>query len=81
MHNTNKVKRAIFQHTAEWFLEHPPLEEVGGFISQIIEDYRHGFYTKPHALKILEVEHNEYIEHYIYSSSEIFMDIMETKDI
>ena len=71
MYKPDKVKNAIFQITAEWFLDHPPVEEVGGVISQIIEDYRHGFYTKPHALRILEVEHKEYIEKYIYRSSEI----------
>lgn len=77
MYNPNKVERAIFQITAEWFLDHPPVQEVGGFIAQVIEDYRHGFFTKPHALKILEVEHQDYIEKYIHRSSEIFVDIME----
>jgi hypothetical protein len=75
MYKPNKVKKAIFQITAEWFLEHAPVQEVGGFISQIIGDYRDGFYTKPHALKILEVEHQVYIEKYIYRSSEILMEM------
>jgi hypothetical protein len=74
MKNQNKTETAIFQITAEWFLDHPPIEEVGGFISQIIEGYRNGFYTRPHALKILEVEHVEYIEQYIHRSSEIIME-------
>ncbi len=77
MSKRNKVENAIFQITAEWFLEHPPLEEVGGFISQVIEGYRNGFYTKPHALKILEVEHQEYIEQYLHRSSEIMMERMQ----
>lgn len=77
MHKPDKVERAIFQTTVEWFLDHPPIQEVGGFISQVIEDYRHDFYTKEHAVKILEVEHKEYIEKYIYRSSQIFMELMD----
>jgi hypothetical protein len=71
MYKKNKVEKAVFQITAEWFLEHPPIQEVGGFISQIIGDFRDGFYTKTHALRILQAEHKEYIEKYIYRSSEI----------
>jgi hypothetical protein len=74
MHKPDKTKKAIFQITAEWFLDHPPLEEVGGFVSQVIEGYRDGFYTKPHAMKILEVEHKEYIEKYIHRNSELFVE-------
>jgi hypothetical protein len=77
MNKPDKVKTAIFQITSEWLLEHPPVQEIGGFISQIIEYYRHGFYTKTHALRILEVEHKEYIENYIYRSSEILDSMYE----
>lgn len=71
MHKPDKVEKAIFKITAEWFLDHPPIEEIGGFISQLISDYRDGFHSRSHALKALEVEHEEYIVNYIYRSSEI----------
>lgn len=71
MYNQNKVEKAAFKTVSNWLLDHPPLQEVGGFISQIIEGYREGAYTKIHALKILEVEHKEYIEHYIQRAKEI----------
>ena len=76
MPKQNKTETAIFQITAEWFLDHPPIEEVGGFISQIIEGYRNGFYTRPHALKIIEAYHADDIQQYIYRSSEIMMERM-----
>ena len=56
---------------ALFLLKYPPLSEIGGLISQIIEDYRDGFYTEEIALKILQVEHKEYIKKYIERAKEI----------
>jgi hypothetical protein len=74
MYNQDKVEKAVFKTVSLWLLEHPPLQEVGGFISQVIEGYREGAYTKIHALKILEVEHREYIERYIQRAKEIALE-------
>lgn len=75
MYKPDKVEKIAFKAVGEWLLEHPPLQEIGGFISQIIEGYREGAYTKIHALKILEVEHKEFIELYIKRNQQIFEDL------
>lgn len=75
MYKPNKVEKIAFKAVSEWLLEYPPLQEIGGFISQIIEGYREGAYTKIHALKILEVEHKEFIELYIKRNQQIFEDL------
>ena len=73
MYKPEKVQKAVFRTISIWLLEHPPLAEIGGFTSQIVEGYRQGLYTKIHALKILEVEHKEYIEKYIARAKEIMV--------
>lgn len=75
MYKPDKVEKIAFKTVSEWLLEHPPLQEIGGFISQIIEGYREGAYTKIHALKILEVEHKEFVELYIKRNQQIFEDL------
>lgn len=76
MYKPDKVEKLAFKTVCEWLLEHPPLQEIGGFTSQIVEGYREGAYTKIHALKILEVEHKEFINLYIKRNQQIFEDLI-----
>jgi hypothetical protein len=55
----------MFNTVAAFLLEHPPLEEIGGPVLDIIENYREGFITKQKALDDMLNNHQKFLENYI----------------
>jgi hypothetical protein len=50
---------------ALFLLKHPPLEEIGGSITEVIERYRYHMLTEAEALEILTTKHKKYIQDYV----------------
>lgn len=55
----------MYQHIIEFLLEVPPLDEIGGRVGHIIEQYRAGILPKSSCVaKILE-EHHRFLQDYV----------------
>lgn len=50
---------------AEFLLEHPPLDEIGGPITDIVETYRANACTKEHALEQMKIKFGDVLQKYI----------------
>lgn len=61
----------MFNTVALFLLEHPPLEEIGGPILDIVENYRDGFITKQKALEDILKNHHNFLENYITQAASI----------
>lgn len=57
--------------TALFLLEHPPLDEIGGAMIDIIESYRIGSMTKDNAATQLVTEFKPALTKYMNKSSDI----------
>lgn len=57
--------------TALFLLEHPPLDEIGGAMIDIIESYRFGSLTKNNAVAQLVTEFEPALIKYMNQSSDI----------
>lgn len=61
----------MYNTIASFLLEHPPLEEIGGSIVDIIENYREGFVSKEKALEEILSKHADFIEKYIVNATKL----------
>lgn len=60
-----------FEKISIFLLEHPPLEEIGGPIVDVIEMYRAGMLSKKEALKKITNEYSYVIESFLEASARI----------
>lgn len=58
----------MFNTVAMFLLNHPPLEEIGGSVVDVVENYREGFISKEKALVDLLTNHKDFLEKYINQS-------------
>jgi hypothetical protein len=70
----------MFNTVAVFLLDHPPLEEIGGPILDIVENYREGFITKQKALDDMLKNHQNFLQNYIDRAASIAHSHSKIKD-
>lgn len=55
----------MWEETALFLLEIPPIDEIGGKITNIIEQYRLGIIPKSAAVQYIILHHKNFIEKYL----------------
>jgi len=70
----------MFNTVAVFLLDHPPLEEIGGPILDIVENYRAGFTTKQRALEDMLKNHQNFLQNYINQAASISYSHAKVKD-
>ncbi len=70
----------MFNTVAVFLLDHPPLEEIGGPILDIVENYREGFITKQKALDDMLKNHQNFLQNYIDRAASIAYSYSKMKD-
>ena len=61
----------MWQDIASFLLEIPPLDEIGGKITSIIEQYRAGVLKKQDAMHIILTDHKRFLEIYAEMNEKI----------
>ena len=67
----------MYQKVAEFLLEVPPLEEIGGKISHVIEQYRAGVLPKKTCLDRVLQDYHYFLQEYIKSTEVIQQQIVQ----
>lgn len=60
-----------YEFVINFLLEHPPIEEIGGPITDTIELYRYGSITKDQATAVILKNFEHVIAKYVYESCSI----------
>lgn len=58
----------MYQKIAEFLLETPPLEEIGGKISHVVEQYRAGVLCKAVCVDRILQDYYPFLQEYVKSS-------------
>lgn len=61
-----------YQDVAFFLLQHPPLDEIGGSVVEVVEKHRYGCLTKEEASKIIIQKYKTFLDKYINSSDELY---------
>ena len=61
----------MVEQIALFLLDHPPLDEIGGSITNVIEKYRYNSLTKEQALEQMIVLHEPFLIKYSKRQTEI----------
>jgi len=59
----------MYKQVAAFLLDHPPLDEIGGPITHIIENYRYKLLTKEDAIQMILDDYKNVLSRYIEQSS------------
>ncbi len=55
----------MWEELAIFLLEIPPIDEIGGKITHVIEQYRSGIINKQNAIKIIINDFKKFLETYV----------------
>lgn len=58
-------QQSKFEETALFLLKYPPIDEIGGTIVEVIDQYRYGTITEKQALNIVIDYHKPLLQKYI----------------
>lgn len=61
----------MLEETAAFLLEYPPLDEIGGPITDVIEMYRYGGLEKNQAIAKLVTNFSNFLQRYINQNEEL----------
>ena len=71
----DKMKDAII-----FLLNHPPLEEIGGSITGVIDQFRSGHITEKQATNIIIEHHKRYVQKYLNGNILMREDFLSNSD-